>query len=289
MMTKRDLLSEQPLRDLAKRFDAEHVEHNDDLSPEKGVSDQGSGSNDAKKVSTTPLNVPNVIKWQYMDGSECVQEFTQDSREKLEADVQKWCGGRYAYQADMVYAWLKRQAAITERELHGKIRTLQKQNEEHLRLIDGLTAERDEWKTKCETREVAYKQADAERKRYSEQIDELIVERDELAEKADESGELVNGGNAEDWYRCLEDMTRGKELIEKSLTAENKRLRAELESARAGLKHQKAMRKKAESLVKDGQALDMAELKAERDMWRERCGRMLDAAHELARIAEVDA
>lgn len=29
-------------------------------------------------------------------------------------------------------------------------------------------------------------------------------------------------------------------------------------------------------------------LTAERDMWRERCGRMLDAAHELARIAEVD-
>ena len=46
--------------------------------------------------------------------------------------------------------------------------------------IEKLTAERDEWKTKCETREFAYKQADAERKRYSEQIDELFAERDEL-------------------------------------------------------------------------------------------------------------
>ena len=45
-----------------------------------------------------------------------------------------------------------------------------------------LTAERDEWKTKCETREIAYKQADAERKRYSEQIDKLTAERDELRE-----------------------------------------------------------------------------------------------------------
>lgn len=221
-----------------------NVEPNDDLSPEKGVSGTDGGSNVA-----------------YM---------AQDSREKLEADVRE----HYAYSnttlmyppsankstdmlralpVDTVIGWLDRQAAITEREMHGKIRTLQKQNEEHLRLIDSLTAE-----------------------------------RDELAEKLAESGELVNGGNAEDWYRCLEDMTHGKELIEKSLTAENKRLRTELEQAKAGLKHQKAMRKKAESLVKDGQALDMAELKEERDMWRERCGRMLDAAHELARIAEVD-
>ena len=37
-----------------------------------------------------------------------------DSREKLEADVRKWCG-KYAYQADMVWAWLNRQAAITRR------------------------------------------------------------------------------------------------------------------------------------------------------------------------------
>ena len=44
--------------------------------------------------------------------------------------------------------------------------------------VDELAEERDEWKMKCETREVAYKQADAERKRYSEQIDELIEERD---------------------------------------------------------------------------------------------------------------
>lgn len=46
--------------------------------------------------------------------------------------------------------------------------------------LDELTAERDEWRTKCETREFAYKQADAERKRYSKQIDSLTAERDEL-------------------------------------------------------------------------------------------------------------
>ena len=45
--------------------------------------------------------------------------------------------------------------------------------------------ERDEWKTKCDISEVAYKQADAERKRYSEQIDELRAERDEWKAKAE--------------------------------------------------------------------------------------------------------
>ena len=49
--------------------------------------------------------------------------------------------------------------------------------------VQELTAERDDWKTKCETLEFAYKQADAERKRHSEQIDELFSERDELREK----------------------------------------------------------------------------------------------------------
>ena len=49
--------------------------------------------------------------------------------------------------------------------------------------IAELEIERDEWKTKCETREFAYKQADAERKRYREQIDELRAERDEWKDK----------------------------------------------------------------------------------------------------------
>ena len=43
--------------------------------------------------------------------------------------------------------------------------------------------ERDELKTKYETCVFAYKQADAERKRYSEQIDELFAERDRLLEQ----------------------------------------------------------------------------------------------------------
>lgn len=41
-----------------------------------------------------------------------------DSREKLEADVRKWCAmmGMQPYQLDFVYGWLDRQAAITANE-----------------------------------------------------------------------------------------------------------------------------------------------------------------------------
>ena|GEM_PF-5189720 len=183
---------------------------NDDLPPDSDVRATDADANDANAA--------------------------QDTREKLEADLKThlYEFGGYCFSSreghtdnvdtffdDFVFL-LDRQAAITERELRGKIRTIRKQNKKHRKqiseltaerdelqaeivslmqkkqpytfnpeapieniktvccYIDELTAERDEWKTKCETREVAYKQADAERKRYSEQIDELTAERDTL-------------------------------------------------------------------------------------------------------------
>ena len=39
-------------------------------------------------------------------------ETFDDSREKIDAEVQDWCG-KYAYQADLVWTWLNRQADIT--------------------------------------------------------------------------------------------------------------------------------------------------------------------------------
>lgn len=65
-----------------------------------------------------------------------------DSREKLEADVRKWCG-KYAYQADMVWAWLNRQAAITRKT----------EQAEWIKQANGLiheaNARADEWQLKC--------------------------------------------------------------------------------------------------------------------------------------------
>ena len=139
-------------------------------------------------------------------------ELSHDTREQLESDAQKFAQVYYADHLlvyDKVMALLDRQAAITEREV--KLRELHKFEENHrwhVRSIEevnqqlnerikeledkvrrqaesigewelrceSMETERDEWKTKFETREFAYKQADAERKRYSEQIDELRAE-----------------------------------------------------------------------------------------------------------------
>lgn len=149
---------------------------------------------------------------QMADASERVTndgEMLHDTREKLEADVRRkqreWSQSPCALDTNFyeVIGWLDRQAAITERECmerttserigfdcaecaEGLGRELEARCYHLKARIAELRAERDEWKTKCETREFAYKQADAERKRYSEQIDELLAERNEwngLAEK----------------------------------------------------------------------------------------------------------
>ena len=71
-----------------------------------------------------------------------------DTREKLEADVRKWCG-KYAYQADMVWAWLNRQAAITEREFwEGYSNGNQWEMYELQRQVDELTTEREMYREK---------------------------------------------------------------------------------------------------------------------------------------------
>ena len=79
-----------------------------------------------------------------------------------------------------------------------KLAELMAENNALREMVDELEAERDEWKTKCETREVAYKQADAERKRYSEQIDELRAELqakvDAQRDRSDETATCNNSG-----------------------------------------------------------------------------------------------
>lgn len=245
---------------------------NDDSTPKNDVSDDEVDANDANAASVSFSSVTETEN--------------ADSRAKLEEDanavaIDYWDKKRTWGEANdlkrEIIALLDRQAAITERECLERA-TGERVGFDCAECAEGLGKELD---ARCDPLKERIAELQAK-------VDELETENARLRALAEHDELLYNGGAAEDWYNCLTDMTLGKELIEKSLTAENKRLRAELESARAGLKHQKAMRKKAESLVKDGQALDMAELKEERDMWRERCGRMLDAAHEIERIAEVD-
>lgn len=183
----------------------------------------------------------------------------QDTREKLEADIHKWTTCSWVTVShEKVIDWLDRQAAITrniERRMHDYILdNLERENDkliaecnelkEQLRIereaagicngchyVDGviaeLTAERDEWKTKCETREIAYKQADAERKRYSEQIDELTAERDELRETING---IEHGQEMLDLRSHIHE--RDKQIAE--LTAERDELREALDACGTG-------------------------------------------------------
>ena len=88
--------------------------------------------------------------------------------------------------------------------------------------------ERDKWKTKCKTREFAYKQANAERKRYSEQIDGLRTERDEWKAKADDAQAYID--------QCWSEVIDGYEKNTTNLEAEIDELRAERNEAIRAMK-----------------------------------------------------
>ena len=91
-------------------FDAEHVDDNGAVRSNDGVIAEHACAND---VLTRKGDVR-------ADGV-CANDVdaTQDSREKLEAEVSNFgfIMNLEGYQLDMIHGWLNRQAAITEREL----------------------------------------------------------------------------------------------------------------------------------------------------------------------------
>lgn len=150
--------------------------------------------------------------------------------------------------------------------------------------IDELTAERDEWKTKCETREVAYKQADAERKRYSEQIDELFAERDywkdqvhKCAIEAVKPGGYTAGimryprtdGYCEpslivtDAIVSLKDFYADEKRVNDKLTAERDELRDKLDEKQHVCDVQRESFRKMEKLLADAKAADYTAMRDE--------------------------
>ena len=214
-----------------------------------------------------------------------------DSREQLEADVQKWCG-KYAYQADMVWAWLNRQAAITRAELvdcancpiterNAKvIAELREQLDETKHAIakaGGTWTEREDGSVAVVfAPDVGKLRADLEAahaknralkahigkmqdgrhgwhvkaKELQEQVDSLTAERDELKVKLEKEEQL----NSDGWTQAFENA---------NVADENAR------------RHNALLDK-------------YKQLEAERDYWRDKCGKMLDVAHEIARLGDVE-
>lgn len=210
-MNNRDWLYTMQPRDLARWFDAEHVEPNDDLPPEKGVSGMDGGSNDA-----------------------CM---AQDSREKLLYDASELVadcapsGGDCDPMYREIIELLDRQAAITEREC-----------------LERATGELVGWDC-AECAEGLGRELDARCDLLKERIAEMQAKVDGLTAERDQLTNAINELQKKQPYCYNPEQPLG-------------------------------------TLNTIGRYID--ELTAERDEWRERCGRMLDAAHELARIAEVD-
>lgn len=180
-----------------------------------------------------------------------------DSREKLEEGVYRaademdrfYCGGKFI-DTRKIIGWLDRQAAITEREC-----------------MERATSEHVGWDC-AECAEGLGRELDARCDPLKERIAELQAKVDELNKK---------WANAN--MRCAE------------ANAEAERWQQECNELKSRhCPHYHAHEHRCD--VHETQIAELTAkvdgLTAERDMWRERCGRMLDAAHEIERIAEVD-
>ena len=190
-----------------------------------------------------------------------------DSREKLEAEIHYEYNGAIAHEAKQIIGWLDRQAAITRQE--------------------------------CLNTRVNF----AERVGMGNKIDELTAERAEIAElvgwdeSRDEGGfhtlvpmvaAMCEGNEkaslfADELEKSREIATaRGKQIeaLERLLSERKARYCDVMQQLHAKVREQ---RERLEVL----EGGELGQAVRERDMWRDRCGKLLDAAHELARLADA--
>lgn len=180
---------------------------------------------------------PHASKWQSNDA--------QDSREKLEAEVRKWCG-MYPYQVDMVWVWLNRQAAITEREIEKKWSCFSDSAGGH---ITELTEQLESAHAKNRALKAHIAKMQEGRhgwhikgKELQQQVDTM---RDVIREFRDERDHYIE------------------------LFHEQERRANELQSRDANL------------------VREIGTLRAERDRYRELCGKLLDAADDMRRVRDA--
>lgn len=292
MTTNRDWLYTLQPRDRTKWLDAEHVEPNDDLSPEKGVS---GGVVDVTTEKRSKAEHDGVTK---------TPDLLNDSQDKLYEDANSLCVE--LWDSDALSGWntanmikrriielLDRQEAITAREVKERVDfslitqtanamfpDYQERIAELQAKVDGLTAERDEWRKRA---------LQAESKGANQRLNSLrnTLRRDWHTETVWQDAQSVYRLRVDpDVLHPIPNFTRNEvyrsSMLERDeiigdLTEENERLAEKARRIDEADSRWEYMRR------------DLERITAERDMWRERCGKMLDAAHELARIAEVDA
>lgn len=270
---------------------SEHVDANDDLPPENDVSTDDVDANDANDAL--------------------------DSREKLEAEVRKWCG-MYPYQADMVWVWLNRQAAITANELISL--TVDEESP--------IKGENDT--TKCDIRDLGDSREKLEAD-MRERLGELWADawdagnRDSMDDDFDLSVFIalldrqaaITERETEKKWSCFSDSAGGHiaELTKQleSAHAKNRALKAHIAKMQEG-RHGwhikgKELQQQVDSLKRKLEAAtdantdyrdewhrvcaeranlarDLGNAMAERDRYRELCSKLLDAADEMRRVRD---
>lgn len=198
---------------------AQHEDANDDFTPESVVTGGIVDANDANDAL--------------------------DSREKLEADVRKWCG-MYPYQVDMVWVWLNRQAEITEREIEKKWSSFSDSADGHIaeltNQLESAHAKNRALKAHIAKMQEGRHGWHIKGKELQQQVDTM---RDVIREFRDERDHYIE------------------------LFHEQERRANELQLRDANL------------------AREIGTLRAERDRYRELCGKLLDAADDMRRVRDA--
>ena len=273
-MNNLDWLYTMQPRDLAKWFKAEHVEPNDDLSPEKGVRTASLDSNDANAV--------------------------QDEREKLEVDLKTllyefggYCSNSREGHTDNVDTFfddfvslLDRQASITRLECAEEHRT--RLSELH-DLLDEAASERE--LLRAELTEYKHSHPDAPNQPISQydarktaETPETDTSKCDIRDFDDSREKLLEDANALaiDYWDRKRTWGEANDLKREVIALLDRQAAI---TERECTDCAEGMSAYADSLC-DPLKERIAELTAERDQWRALCGKMMDAAHEITVLGE---
>lgn len=197
---------------------------------------------------------------------------SQDSREKLEAEIRYEYNGSIEWEADQIIEWLDRQAAITEREY---------------------------FETKCYDCQDAHdRQTYKNIERYAELKEQLDTmrdvarkfrdERDELQERVDNLCASEKAGDKLIIAQLETEAEQGRTIVEYAekvdgLEAENAKLKEELRliNTYSGVKGCEC-----ETTVFGMKLDDVRGLKAENEQLREKLSRAYDNAHDTLRMMD---
>lgn len=237
---------------------------NDTLGAKKVVSTESVDANDANAASLKDSSddTQNVTDdRETAETSNNSDENITDSREKLETDIAyEFSKLGFNVHIDEVFGWLDRQAAITEREKAEKVYAQSRSTEylhELKQKLDDITNERNMLQRRNSELRTQYDKLKRERDYWREQMLNCVI-------AACRPGGYTKG---------VMDYPRGDEYAEPSLlvtdaiectrdfNADVARLTAEREN-------------------------EKRELEKERDYWRNKCGDLLDVAHDMQLIAD---